>query len=221
MTKKLLLIAILGTILTFIIYSYTKNDNLTIVSIGDGLSLGMTPYNIKGISYNDYLKEDYKLNHKLKAYYEFGLPNITLKELIYSLKENTSQIFKNEPIRIKRAIYEADILTLAIGMDELSNLKITNQIRLEFKNDFQELINIIKSLNPKKVIVLSLYNKNIQDALTINKLNAIIRDITLSNNYTFIDINILIKNEYYLSPNSYYLNYKGHKTIYKEIKKYL
>ena len=69
MKKKILLIAMLGTILSFVIYFYTKSDKITLVTLGDGLSMGMTPYNIEGYSFNDYLKEDYKLKHKLKKYY--------------------------------------------------------------------------------------------------------------------------------------------------------
>ena len=38
MKKKLLLITILGTILSFIIYFYTQNDEITITSLGDGLA---------------------------------------------------------------------------------------------------------------------------------------------------------------------------------------
>ena len=221
MKKKLLILILIGTVLTFFIYFYTKNDNLTLVSLGDGLSIGMTPYNIEGFSFNDYLKEDFKIKHKLNNYYEFGAPNITLKELIYSIKENETRNFKNKRIEIKRAIYEADILTISIGMDYLSKINLTKNIRDEFKEDFEELLSIIKTLNTNKVIVLGLYTRNNQNLLSINKINSIIRDITLTNNFIYIDIAHLIEDKYYLNINSTYLNYEGHKAIYKEIKKYL
>lgn len=220
MKKKLLTMAFISTILTFIIYTYTKNDDITITSLGDGLSNGMTSYEIAGISFNDYLKKDYETKHQLKKYIkEFATPNITIKELIYAIKENKSITINNEKIEIKQAIHEADILTLAIGMDELKNVSITSKVRKEFMQDYQELLSLIKTLNHNQVIVLSLYPTKNHDALTINRLNAIIRDITLTNNFIFLDISSIIKSEYFIPNNDTYLNYLGHEAIYNELKK--
>lgn len=220
MKKKLIIIVILGTILSVIIYLYTRNDEITITAIGDGLSNGMTPYNIEGYSFNDYLKEDYLVTHKLKNYiYEFASGGLTVKDLIYNIKENKKLMIKNEFVEIQRAINEADILTIAIGMDELTNLKITSKIREEFKENIEELFSMIKMLNQNKVFVIGLYNTPFQDALTINRLNAIIRDVSISNDFIFVDISNIAQNEYYLDKTSYYLNYEGHKAIYQEIKK--
>ncbi len=223
MKKKIIIITLLGTILSFIIYFYTKSDEITIVAIGDGLSIGMTPYNIEGYSFNDYLKEDYKTKHKLKNYFfEFASAGKTTKEQIYEIKQNETININNENIEIQRAINEADILTIAIGIDELSQVKITNKVKEEYKEDIEELLSIIKMLNHNKVIVLGLYKTKKQDDLIIAKINAIIRDITISNGFTFIDISNISNNpKYFLDKNSYYINYLGHKTIYEEIKKTL
>ncbi len=219
MKKKLLLLTILGTIISFVIYFYTRNDELTITALGDGVAQGMTSYNIEGYSYNDYLKEDYKIKHQLKNYYEFASQNLTIKELIYEIKENTPKYFSNSKIEIQRAINEADILTLGIGMDELVNTKINNNVRQEFKNDFTELLNLLKKLNKNKVIVLGLYSKGQIDLLNLAKINAIIRDITLSNNFIYIDISPLLNENHFLVNNNHYFNYEAHKLIYKNIKK--
>lgn len=221
MKKKILIIAILGAILSVIIYFYTRSDEITIVALGDGLSLGMTPYEIEGFSFNDYLKEEYQNKHKLKKYiYEFASSNLTVKELIYSIKDNKSLTIKDESIEIQRAINEADILTIAIGLDELSQVKITSKVKNEFKEDMEELLSMINLLNHNQVIVLGIYKTKNQDALSVAEINAIIRDITFSNNFTFVDINdIGINPAYYLDKNSYYINYVGHKEIYKQLKK--
>ena len=223
MRKKIIAIALLGGVLSVIIYFFTQNNDITIVSIGDGISLGMTPYGIEGLSFNDYLKEDYQTKHELKTYiHEFASAGKTTKELIYEIKENKSLVIKNEQIEIKQAINHADILTIAIGMDELAHQKITNQIKNEYLDDIEELLSMIKMLNQKKVIVISLYTWGKNDILTIEKLNASLRDITLTNNFIFIDINkILMPEKYYLSQDSYYINYLGHKAIYEELKKWL
>lgn len=222
MKKKIITIALLGAILSVIIYFFTQNNEITIVSIGDGISSGMTSYGIEGYSFNDYLKEDYRTKHELKEYIEYAIPNKTVKELIYEIKENKSIVKKEEQIEIKQAINKADILTIAIGMDELANIKITNQIKNEYLHDLEELLSMIKMLNGKKVIILSLYSWGKNDLLTIEKLNAGIRDIALSNGFLFVDINkILMNKDYYLSTDSYYINYLGHKSIYEELKKVL
>lgn len=222
MKKKILIITILGSILSIIIYFYTRKEEINIVALGDGVSIGMTPYNIEGYSYNDYLKNDFENIHKLNKYYEFGGFGKTVKELIYEIKENKSKSFKDDKIEIQRAINEADILTISIGMDELSEDKITKQIILDYEDDIKELLSMIKMLNNKKVYVIGLYTIKKEELPNIEKLNAIIKTEAENNNFTFIDItNIINKKEYYLDNKSYYINYEGHKVIYNEIKKVL
>lgn len=223
MKKKIIAIALLGGILSVIIYFFTQSNELTLTSLGDGLSIGMTPYGIEGKSFNDYLTDDLEATHKLKEYtHEFSNAGKTVKELIYEIKENKSLTIKEKNIEIKQAINNADILTVAIGMDELANSKITREIKEEYLHDMKELLSMIKMLNNNKVIVISLYTWGKNDLLTIEKINASLRDIALTNNFLFIDINkILINQNYYLSKESYYINYLGHKSIYEEIKKML
>ncbi len=222
MKKKLILITLLGGILSIIIYFFTQNNEITIMSIGDGLSSGETPYGIEGYSFNDYLKEDYITKHKLNHYIEYASSNKTIKELIYEIKDNKEVTLKNEKIEIKQAINKAEILTIAIGMDELASKKITNQIKNEYLHDLEELLSMVNMLNQNKVIIISLYTWGKNDLLTIEKLNASMRDIALTNGFLFVDINkILMNEEYFLQKDSYYINYLGHKRIYEEIKKVL
>ena len=182
MKKKIILIALLGGILSIIIYFFTQNSEITIVSLGDGISLGMTPYDIEGISFNDYLKEYYEEKHELKNYiHEFSNAGKTIKELIYEIKENKSLTIKNEKIEIKQAINQADILTIAIGMDELANTNITSKTKNEYLHDLEELLSMISMLNQNKVIIISLYSWGKNDLLTIEQINSVSFDS--SNNY--------------------------------------
>ncbi len=221
MKKKIIIIALLGSILSIIIYFYTRKEEINIVSLGDGTSIGMTPYNIEGYSYNDYLKNTYDNIHKLNKYYEFGSFGKTARELIYEIKENKSKSFKDDKIEIQRAINEADILTISIGMDELSEDKITKQMILEYEDDIKELFSMINMLNNKEVFIIGLYTIKKEELASIERLNAILREEAINNNFIFIDItNIVNKKEYYLDSKSYYINYQGHLAIYNEIKKY-
>ena len=220
MKKKIILIALIGAILSVLIYLNTKKEEINIVALGDGISLGMTPYKIEGYSYNDYLKDHYKEKQILNHYYNYSELNLTAKELIYAIKENQKITLKNKEIEIQRVIHEADILTLCIGMDELSVDKITKNMINAYKKDLEELLNMIKFLNNKKVFVLGLYTMKNEEELNIMKLNAIIKDFSIKNNFIFLDINNMLKEDkYYLDKNSYYINYEGHKRIYKELLK--
>ena len=99
MKKKLIILTFLSALISILIYYYTKSDNITFVSLGDSLSLGMTPYNIKGYSFNDYLKQDFETKHILNKYYfEFSQPKITIQELIYFLE---NQLERNKKLNDK------------------------------------------------------------------------------------------------------------------------
>ena len=50
---KIFIIVFIGTIFTIFISSKTMDQKVTVVAIGDGLSLGMTSYDMVGVSYND------------------------------------------------------------------------------------------------------------------------------------------------------------------------
>ena len=70
---KLLLIIIIGATLTIIINSLRVTSKTNLTSIGDGFSIGMTPYNVAGTSFNDYLKEKLENKKDLGTYnYEFS-----------------------------------------------------------------------------------------------------------------------------------------------------
>lgn len=220
MRKEVYPIAIIGAILSIIIYFLTVNNDINLVAIGDSLANGSTAYNIKGYSFNDYLKNDYKDKHILKNYYEYTHDNKTVKELIYEIKENKK--LDNSNIELKQAINEADILTVAIGLDEITKIKLTKANLNEFQHDFLELSSMIKMLNNKKVIILGVYKTPNNDILNIARINAIIRDIALDNDFIFVDIDSYLNDKkYFFDEKSRELNYLGHEVIYNEIKKCL
>lgn len=220
MRKEVYPIAIIGAILSIIIYFLTVNNDINLVAIGDSLANGSTAYNIKGYSFNDYLKNDYKDKHILKNYYEYTHDNKTVKELIYEIKENKK--LDNSNIELKQAINEADILTVAIGLDEMTKIKLTKANLNEFQHDFLELSSMIKMLNNKKVIIVGVYKTSNNDILNIARINAIIRDIALDNDFIFVDIDSYLNDKkYFFDEKSRELNYLGHEVIYNEIKKCL
>ncbi len=101
MKYKILIIIILGTIFTSIIYFHTDKDNLNVLVLGDGISTGMTSYHIEGYDYNEYLIEYLNENNKLENYYKnFNEVDETASNLVNKLNNNIENIEKK--IKLKQ-----------------------------------------------------------------------------------------------------------------------
>ena len=138
---KLLLIITLGALLTFLINFTTVKDKINLVSLGDGFSLGMTPYNVAGPSFNDYLKENIESQNKLGSYNnEFSIAHLRIHELNDYLEDNTLGKFTRVPI--KQTIASSDIITLSIGLDEFADLSLQNNLTIEAMDNYLKEIEI-------------------------------------------------------------------------------
>lgn len=223
MKKKLILIIILGILASILIYYLTLNNKLKLLALGDGLASGMTAYNVNGYSYNDYLKDFFKSKNNLESYNNgFTEANITIRELITRIKDNYIVNINGKDTTIQQAISEANVIIIAIGIDELATKSLNNELTQKVINnyykDMQELLSLIKKYNHDKVIVLGIYDAyHIKD---VEKININLKEITQKFSYDFVDISKVINNkEYYFNDTSYYLNYKGHKKINEELQK--
>lgn len=215
---KVILILFIGFILTIIIYYYTIPKNLNYLALGDGIASGENAYLIDGNSYNDYFNEEqYK---KIKLYNDdFTKKNYKLKELIDDIKKNT-QINDNY---IEQLIHNSNIITIAIGMDELAKFSVTDKLDQDYIKDFLDsydiLLYLIRKLNDKEVIILGLYKANNLKESDIILINSQLKDIAKKYNSKYIDISELLKDKsYFLKDNSYYFDYNAHYKIYQMIK---
>lgn len=216
---KLLLIIIIGIIITVFINSLRVTSKVNLTSLGDGVSLGMTPYNVSGNSFNDYLKERLENQNNISYYNnDFSYKNQSVYELNEHLKNN--DILKNTPL--KQIIAKSNIITISIGQDYFSQKSLVEQINnemiTEYLNEFETLLKNIREFYEKDIIVIGLYpgfNFEKKDAIEVNsKLKAICGKYDTY----FIDILALALNkDYYLNDNSYYFNYIAHKEISKMI----
>lgn len=212
---KLLIIILISSILTYLIYFFNKDEKIKLVALGDGIASGETSYNIDGISYNDYLKEYFEDSNQLKNYSsDYSIKNYKLDELIQDIKSNKT---KNEKLNINQLLNKADIITISIGEEELVKLSITKDLNkekiLSFIKKFDELLKIIKKESDATIFVIGFYeNKHLSKSDAII-LNSELANIALKYKVNFINImDIMLDNEY-LDVNEYYFNYKGHKVI--------
>lgn len=214
---KLILIILFGSALTFLINIITFESQLSLVSLGDGFSLGMTSYNVAGPSFNDYLKENLEKQNKLDSYNnEFSQAHLTIHELNEYLEDNTLGKFTRTPI--KQTIASADIITLSIGLDEFADLSLQNGLLTEAMDNYIKEINIflhnIREFYDKKIIIVGLYPAykfNQNNAIEVNNM---LQKLAGEYNAQFLDIIAYhLNKDYYLNDMSYYLNYKAHKKI--------
>ncbi len=222
MKKKIILTIIAGALITILIYKGFYHETVKIVTLGDGLSLGATAYEIKGYSFNDYLKDYYEENSIIKEYItEFSDEEETTETL--KMKLNTNYILESINLSIQQAIAKANILTISLGMQELNNKKnIKNKDIEEYIKNMKKISKILRTYNDKQIFLINLYpSKNVSKE-KITAINKELKKLCEENDITYIDIeNITEKKEYFFDNNSYYLNYKGHKYISEKIIKHL
>ena len=104
-----LLILIILSLSVYFIYQQTKNKTITIMAIGDGLSLGINSYGIEEYSYLNYYK-DYLEEENIILSNNYSKKDLTIKETIETITNKAS---------IKRDLREADKLFLNIGDNDL------------------------------------------------------------------------------------------------------
>ena len=216
--KKVIILTILASIfLTFFIYKITYNDEIVLVALGDGISLGLTAYNVKGYSYNDYLKDYFEDNNVLDDYIdEFASVDETSKSLVSKIVNN--DVVGN--LAIQQVISKASVITISVGMDELNNIKVLKSKDYDnYINNMEKIMRFIKNVNHNKVVITGLYESNKLSKEVVEKVNKRLKVLVDNYGFEFVDISEVINNkDYYLLKNSYYLNYKGHQYIYELVK---
>lgn len=214
MKKKILITIIMGTAVTFLIYKGFYHENMNIVALGDTIATGETAYNVKGYSYNDYLRDYYEENSVLKEYItEFTNSDETTETLILKLQNNYT--LESTGLSIIQAISKAKILTIALGMNELNNKKelSTPEINNYLKN-MDQILKIIRIYNEKEVFLIGLYSSNKIKNEKIQEINEELKKICDTYQIKYINIeNITENKDYFFNQKSYFLNYKGHKSI--------
>lgn len=202
---KLLLILLFSTFIVFVLYQKFYNPKKYLTVLGDSVSYGMTVYQTKGYSFNDYLLS-YLKDKKIYEDYndDFSIPNLTSYELLNLIIKNETK----DDLTIKQAIGKADIITISIGNDELLTGGNINLYLYSMDNIIKE----ITAINKNKIFLVGLYINNIRTKDINNSLKMIAKKY----NVEYIDISdIDIKDN--LFENSEVLNYKGHLQIFKKI----
>ncbi len=221
MKYKIFIIILLGTIFTSLIYFYVDKDNLNLLALGDGISTGMTPYQIEGYNYNDYLRDYLHENNILENYFKnFNEVDENASTLFNKINHNVENI--DRKLKIKQAIKEADIITISLGMDELNNYAKKNNLGSTkingYLENYERVLKEIRKINNKKIFMIGLYETNLINKNKVTKINEELKKLANQYNLIFIDIETITEyRDYFINNKNYYLNYKGQKYIFDKI----
>lgn len=222
MRKKIILTILVGSVLTFFIYKIFYHEDMNIMTLGDGVGTGLTAYNVKGYSYNDYLKDYYEKNSILKEYItDFSNAEETTETLILKLQNNYT--LESTGLSITQAISKAKILTVSIGMNELSHkMEIETEEIETYLNNIEKILKLLRIYNKKEIFLTSIYETSFLNNTKVTEINNRLKQLCDTYQVHFIDITNILKNKEYIFNNtSFYFNYRGHRYISEEILKHL
>ena len=222
MRKKIILTILVGSVLTFFIYKIFYHEDMNIMTLGDGVGTGLTAYNVKGYSYNDYLKDYYEKNSILKEYItDFSNAEETTETLILKLQNNYT--LESTGLSITQAISKAKILTVSIGMNELSHkMEIETEEIETYLNNIEKILKLLRIYNKKEIFLTSIYETSFLNNTKVTEINNRLKQLCNAYQVHFIDITNILKNKEYIFNNtSFYFNYRGHRYISEEILKHL
>lgn len=221
-------------LIVFFIYIFNVDKKINYLSLGDSLAIGINSFGIKDLGYSDNIANYLKEKKKLKSYIvEYSEPNYTIPELINDIKLNKKIRKDNMEIGIKKSISEADLITLSIGNNEIIksisiNLENNNYDKLYLDinviiKDLDNLVDLIRKYNKKKIIIIGYYYPQNKDTDKIKSISKYIQfklmQLKEKNNVEYVDTELLLKdkNTFFLNTNNIYPNKDGYRVIANKI----
>lgn len=212
---KILVIFFISSILTIIIYNFYHEEKINILSIGDELGQGKTPFNGYNHSYNYYLRRK-KLNIS-----SIEINNLTYDTIHQKIYYDQNIYYKGKYINIKNAIKQNKYLIISANTEiSLDKCNKNSRIYTEYlDNIFEKMSKItdqILKIGNVKIIYLTPYCKEYNEEISkyINKY------YSYKSTY-FINLNDLLNEKYYYLPskNNPYPSLDGYNKISNEIYK--
>lgn len=223
---KKILAFIIVALSVLLIYLGFKDDKVYYLSLGDGISLGVTPYGGVDYGYSDYVKDYLKSNNELECFInEFSSENFRTTDLISLITENVETEIDGKKKTIQNALIKADLISISIGNNELlSNLKLNTDLGLsdissrfdKYIVDLDALFDLIRMYSKETIVFTGFYdptnNSNLKTVF--NNLNNRIKELCNQYDIIFIDTyKIFAEEDYITNKNSIYPTKDGYKAI--------
>ena len=200
--KKALFYLII-VLLVVMIYSFTKTNKINYVVIGDSISGSRNEYNELQYGYSNYIEDYLKSNNRLESYYNYSKNTYNVQNLIDDIENNKSD-------NIKRLLRESDLVTMTIGMLDISQMIVKYNSSLDYDSFYLEsnyflrrlvdVVLLVKKYAKNNVIAIGFYNPFPNSSLKsdidkmITDINERYKRICKENNVVFIDIFCIFEN---------------------------
>ena len=229
---KKILISSIVVLLIFVIYLTMIDKKVYYLTLGDELSVSTDEV----VSFSDKVVRYLNDNEKLEIFVnDYAKDNYYIKDVISDIKENKKVNHENKNISIKNALIKSDLLTISIGMNDITskinikNINLSSNYSFLYNDidkivvDLDEMLKLVRSYCKEDIILLGLYYPfNIQNQELVNIFlygNNKFKEVTDKYNVRYIDIyNIFLEDDKYLSKNNgLYPSQTGFNTIAEQI----
>ena len=214
---KILVIFLFALLSVILIYNRFNKEETNILSIGDSLSLGRTPFNSYDKSYN------YYLSRSINAYYNDSnsYENLTYEELYRKIYYDDTIYNKGEFVNIKNVISNSDIIILTASNNVTfkkckKNYRIFTEYLDKVFDVMTKIVDQIQNISTSSIMILTPYCPEYD-----KDVNSYIEKYYNYKNVKFINLYKSIHTKSYYIPNKYnpYPSLEGYNFIYNELRK--
>lgn len=230
-----LMFLVVVVVMTLFIYKITYNHGYHYVALGDSLAVGVNSYGEINYGYNDYVKDYLEEKELLKSYTNaFSNIDYDINDLKDDIENNRRRVINNTDVSIRKALREADVVTISIGINDLAQVfknNLNNKEKCLDKIDdiyfeLKDLLVEVRKYAKKEILLIGYYNPFPYLKDYNNDINQLIEYsnsnlIRLAEEYNIYYVDIfddLSGNTLYFSnPNRIYPNSFGYKMISKRL----
>ena len=224
MKIKYLLILSVIILLVFLIYLTTIDKKIYYLSLGDYMAVGLTNEN-ENKGYSELLKKYLIKNNLLEIYInDYSNKSYRTTDLIKDIQANKIVKIKSKNKTLKNALIKADIITLAIGNNDIKDkLTYSNSDELykysdEMLEDLEKLFKLIREYCKEDIYFIGLYNPYSSDFDKLfNYINKSSKELCEKYDIIYIDTYNLFSNNEILIDT--YPTNSGYKEIFDILKR--
>lgn len=190
--KKILFVVVI-VLLVFLVYKVFLDNQIYYLNLNT----------ISNDDYSKYYKETLEQNDKLEYYNnDYNVEDYRITDLIRFINENTEIVVNGKKQTINHALIKADIITVWVGMNELSYKINTEDIQELYRYsdtilmDLEELFLLLRKFSKEKIIFMNFYNPgNSKYDEVISYLNSKMNAIAIEYGIDVLDVSHIVNNK--------------------------
>ena len=190
--KKILFVVVI-VLLVFLVYKVFLDNQIYYLNLNT----------ISNDDYSKYYKETLEQNDKLEYYNnDYNVEDYRITDLIRFINENTEIVVNGKKQTINHALIKADIITVWVGMNELSYKINTEDIQELYRYsdtilmDLEELFLLLRKFSKEKIIFMNFYNPgNSKYDEVISYLNSKMNAIAIEYGIDVLDVSHIVKSK--------------------------